>query len=60
MQSTCAEPDSPQSIDNNRLRLGWRTLLMKFAVVGIEGIDLTIAKISDPQRTAQFAKIVRR
>src|SRR5215472_13477335 len=54
-----AEPEGPQSVDNDRLRVRLAHLADKFAVVGIEGIDLTIAKISDPQRTAQFAEIGR-
>ena len=58
--SAVAEPDGPQSVDNDRLRVRLAHLADKFAAVRVEGIDLTIAKISDPQRTAQFAKIGRR
>src|SRR6516162_3152275 len=55
-----AERDGPQPVDENRLPLGVAHLAKKLAGVRIEGVDMTVAKISDPQGAAQFTKTCRR
>src|SRR6516162_3035417 len=47
-----AERDGPQPVDENRLPLGVAHLAKKLAAVRIEGVDMTVAEISDPQGTA--------
>ena len=47
-----AEPDGPQPVDENRLPLGVAHLAKKLAAVTIEGVDMTVAEISDPQGAA--------
>ena len=47
-----AERDGPQPVDEDRLSLGVAHLAKKLAALRIEGVDMTVAEISDPQGAA--------
>ena len=51
-----AEPDGPQPVDEDRLPFGVAHLAKKLAALRIEGVDMTVSKISDPQGAAQFTE----
>src|SRR5262249_56260521 len=51
--AAAAERDGPQPVDEDRLPLGVAHLAKKLAALRIEGVDTTVAKISDPQGAAQ-------
>ena len=55
-----AERDGPQPVDEDRLPLGVAHLAKKLARLRIEGVDMTVAEISDPQGAAQFTETSRR
>ncbi len=55
-----AELEGPQPVDEDRLPLGVAHLAKKLAAVRIEGVDMTVAEISDPQGAAQFTETSRR
>src|SRR5215469_9643639 len=48
-----AKRDGPQPVNKDRLPLGVAHLAKKPAALRIEGVDMTVAEISDPQGAAQ-------
>src|SRR5262249_45102507 len=46
--------------DEDRLPIGVAHLAKKLAALRIEGVDMTVAEISDPQGAAQFTETSRR
>src|SRR5437870_511918 len=55
-----AEPDGPQPVDDDRLALGVAHLPKRLAARKIEGVDLAVAEISDPQGAAEVTEFRRR
>src|SRR5262249_44447021 len=55
-----ANSEGPQPVDDDRLPVGVAHLVKKLATLRIEGIDVAVAEISDPQLARQGTEISRR
>src|SRR5260370_17566000 len=55
-----ANLEGPQSVDDDRLGIGVAHLAQRLPAHKIEGVDIAVAEISDPQRAPQVTEISRR
>src|SRR5947209_7707039 len=58
--SAIADFEGPQPVDDERLPVGVAHLVNKRAAGRIEGVDVAVAEISDPQLVRQWTEIRRR
>src|SRR5262245_29073891 len=55
-----ANLEGPQPVDDDRLALGVAHLAQRLPAAKIEGVDIAVAEISDPQGAGQVTEISRR
>src|SRR6516164_697858 len=55
-----ANLECPQPVDDDRLPVGVAHLVKKLAAIKIEGVDVAVAEISDPQGASQRTETNRR